>query len=417
MTDDITIFFINISIYVIFLCFSYFLHKTFFSPLSIFVTFFLLPSNINLITTFNEARLSWLGWSVIWIGTFSFLFGYLTYFVFGWNVAKFRIYDKRFRLNCLANVVNSKRYFEVVFILFILSLCAFLINVDRVYSELGSDFLKFGRSVEIIFGRYTLINYLYFLNLLVIALSVIGVRYSKRNYTFNIFLFFSIFETLFHGNKSTFIIGILIMVYCRLLFDMKVKFQAIVYLVFSVVIIFYVVAIVRLGNDYIYSVDIIDFLMSNIESYIVYNYKNLENIVFLQAVDDNLFPLFFYIFKFVDILNGGLAIANDPVFDSPYFLVNAGYNVITYLGALYLNYGGFAGIIIGSLLIGLFAAYFFVKLYSKPSLFIFVLNVLYFIVLTLSFSAFEFFRAQFLYLLLITYFLSFLFRQLKRLNN
>jgi hypothetical protein len=413
MTDSVTIFIVNISIYAIILFSSYFLHKTFFSPLTVFATFFFLPSNINLITTFDEARLSWLGWKIIWAGTISFWFGYLTYFVFGWNVASFSIYDKRYHLNRLANVVNSRFYFQVVFILFFLSLCAFLVNIGRVYSELGVDFIKSGRSVEIVFGRYTLINYIYFLNLLVIILSVIGARFSTKTYILNLLLFFSLFETLFHGNKSTFMIGILIITYCRLLFVMKVKFEAIIYLALSIGIIFYLVAIVRLGNDYLDDIDVIGFLLLNIESYIVYNYKNLENIVYLQAVGDDLFTLFVHVTRVVSILTGDAVATKDIVFDSPYYLINPGYNVVTYLGALYLNYGGFAGIIIGSLLIGLFSAYIFVKLFIKPTLFMFVLNVVYLVILTLTFSAFEFLRAQFLYILLISYIVSFWFRRVK----
>jgi predicted neutral ceramidase superfamily lipid hydrolase len=68
-----------------------------------------------------------------------------------------------------------------------------------------------------------------------------------------------------------------------------------------------------------------------------------------------------------------------------------------------MNYGGYVGIIGGSYVIGVVAAMLYLQLYSRPTLFVFLANVIYLCMLTLSFSAFEFFRAQFLYLILVSF--------------
>lgn len=406
MEWDYLVFAVNMLLVGAFLGLSYAFHKTLVSPLVVYAVFFIFPSNLNLITSFDEARLTYSGWWPIWVGSIFFGFGYLTYLTGVLGSNNVVTYAKRARLNRFEGVVNGKNYFQIVAFLFVVSSVACFINMARVVSTYGLDIFSIGRTYEIVFGAYTPLNYLYFLNLLVIPLATIGIHFHhKAAKLLKVMLFVSLFETLLIGHKSTFMYGLFIFIYCNLLILLRIK--KIYFFLAAILIlgVFLLVGVLRETATGFGDTDVISYLRSGIESYVVYNYKNLENVVRLQVVESTEVPLLGYIERVMGFFSGHIetVVVESTGESGAYYLANPAYNVTTYIPYLYTKYGGYVGIVGGSYLIGVVAAMLYFRLYSRPTLFIFLVNVIYLCMLTVSFSAFEFFRAQFLYLIFVSF--------------
>jgi len=409
MNLEYLIFSVNMLLFGACFILSYVFHKTLVSPLAVYATFFILPSNLNLITSFDDARLTYSGWWPIWTGSVFFGLGYLTYLAGVLKSNNVATYAKRARLNRFGGVVNGKNYLQIVILLFVVSSAACFINMARVVSMYGYDLFSIGRTYEVVFAAYTPLNYLYFLNLLVIALATIGAHFHhKAGKLFKVLLFISLLETLLIGQRSTFIIGLFIFIYAELLILLRIKKIYLIFAIASIAIVFLLIQLLREDAQNLGDFDVMNYLSSGIESYIVYNYKNLENIVRLQVVEAPGLPFLGYIERVIGLLAGDFkGVVNEASGENaPYYLVNPSYNVTTYLPYLYMKYGGYIGIIGGSYLIGVVAAMLYLRLYSRPTLFIFLVNVIYLCMLTVTFSAFEFFRPQFLYLILVSLIVS-----------
>ena len=78
---------------------------------------------------------------------------------------------------------SDVRLFQVVVIYFIFAQIGFGLNLSRVFTS-GISFGD-GRSYELIFGRYTLINYLYFINGFIVSSYFIIKKYLVKNHTEN----------------------------------------------------------------------------------------------------------------------------------------------------------------------------------------------------------------------------------------
>ena len=387
--------------------FSYIFHRTLVSPLTVYAIFFIFLSNLNLVTSIDEAHLIVSGWWPIWTGAGSFILGYLTRCAFSPKVNNLNTYARRIKLDIkLRDIVDSANYLKMVLLLSVVVLFVSLTNLGRVISIYGLDFLSIGRMYEIEFAAYTPLNYLYFLVLLNIALSTLGGHFHSGSANlFRLLSIVAMVETLLIGQKSTFIFGLFIFIYTKLLILLKVSKAYVILAIVSICAVFLAIYLLREGSEGRGSNDLFAYLRSGIESYIVYNYKNLENIVTLDVVGAFEFPLQGHFERLIRILTGdfkGVVVTSTGA-DAPDFLINPGYNVLTYLGSLYLTYGGYFGIIGGSYAIGFVAAMLYLRLYSRPTLFVFFVNVIYFCMLTVTFSAFEFLRAQFLYLIVVSF--------------
>ncbi len=406
--DSFLVFLINLLFWGIALFLSFAFHKTVISPLSVYATAWILPSNLNLITVHQDAHLSYLGWGIVWMGFILFVFGYTAILFNIRRPISYTNYYKRVGLSRLTKIANRKLFFQITLSLFFISLIATSINLGRVFSRFGihGTFLV-GREYEYIFAAYTPLNYLYFLNLLVIGLAITGLCLKcKRRRAMKIILFVSLITTLLIGHKITFIIGLLILIYAYSLLRLKIKKRYIIAFLFSIIMVFALVSFIRKGSNLS---EVKSSLGSEFQAYIVYNYRNLENLIALGSNGvkpfglENL-PFYNIIERIFNIISGDIEgrkiFAADEYAD--YFIVNPHYILSTYLSYFYLQHG-YIGLIWGPFLIGLVAALLYLKLLRRPNVFVLMANVIYFCMLTFSFSAFEFFRPQFLYLLFLSF--------------
>ena len=107
---------------------------------------------------------------------------------------------------------NEKYIQFFYYSMFVISFTAFIINLVRVKNVL----LLFvsPRQYEFIFGKYTFINYLYFLNVPALILSVFyKLKFNKRIQMSKILNFILILESFFHGIKFYYICFIHIRVF------------------------------------------------------------------------------------------------------------------------------------------------------------------------------------------------------------
>ena len=384
------------------LLFSFFFSKkingVYISPLTVYTTFFTFPSSINLVSYNVEISLQdWMYFLLIcvWI---SFFLGYITaIFLIGRNYAI--ISNKNFyRFN---NLLNKKFILKLISFS-IISSTATLLCLYFVYNDIGFEFYSLGRQYELSFGKYTIVNYLYYINLAVLITCslVVCFDFNFRYRSLCFILGFSAFiQCVLNGQKSLILIAILFILYSFYMIKNKINIFFLFFFILLVPIIFLIVGLLRNPDNS--EIASFGYINSTIESYITYNYKNLENIILLDYSDNSGIPFIGYYFKIINFFDGNfqsLILIDDTV---PPYLENKDFNVITYLGPIYKSFFGIPGTFLITYLISLFCSYTFFLFFKKPTIFLYSLNVILLTTLSLTFSAFEFYRLQFWFIAIL----------------
>jgi len=383
---------------VISLLFSRLVYGTFFSPAGIMGVTWLLPS----LLTFARPKwaLSEVTFLVITISFFTFFIGCLL------SIIIFN-FSRRKNLNHISISVWNKHFLDLVIIIFfILGMASFAINLSRIFLVGGFNFyIDNGfRAAEAIFGQNTAINYIYFLNMLVVPLSVFRISCYKKNSLF-IFIAIASFLTLFfHGIKSTILYSAVIVLWVIILRTNKIKIRYILILFSLIFTSFLFVTLGRNSNTFLNNktLDLAP-IIENIYNYAAPNYANLQQELILRRDYSLGVVTLSPILRILSFDKG-----NEQI---NLYLIDEAYNIGTYLRDFVIDFGLW-GIIIFPFLIGFLVNIIFINFLKNPSqgnLFIYGIVAT---MITFSFWSNEFLRIQFLYFMVIIFFLELLERSI-----
>ena len=390
------------------------LHDTPVTPLSLYAIAWLGPTTLNIFTLNRDAVLVLSGWALVWCAFVGFLVGYLSPSAVRLNRKTRAREGYASRLNAaLRSQIDSEGYRKSILILFALCTGATMLNLMRVIRAFGPlGILSGGRAYEFTFAKYTPLNYLFFLNLAVIGLCAAASYYTsdaKIRHRISIVGVLSLLQTVLMGHKITFLIGMMVLVFTSSLIRLTIGRRTVVLFVAGVVGIFVLVSVLRERGD---TTSAWDGLRRRIEAYVVYNYKNLENLVRVQPLSaPNSLQIGSQareiLARIGAILGGSFegVQRNLSAGSRPSFLVNPAYNLATYLAYFYQSLS-YAGLLAGPFLVGLASRLVYDRLVFRPTLFLLFANVVLCLMVAFSFSAFEFTRPQFWYILAVFYLVS-----------
>jgi oligosaccharide repeat unit polymerase len=293
----------------------------------------------------------------------------------------------------LGSIINPRRSGvsksispSFVYFLFIVGFVAFLINVIRVFLELG--FLAYvtadSKAIELTFGRHTTINYLFFLLMIVPSLCLLST--IPRFIKFPLILTCLVCLT-FSGIKSTFIFGLSITLFTYLqVFGLHLRFLILVVpgVLFLITAMF---AFVNMAGDFA-----LEKYFMLLYGYIGINYKNFE----LELAVRDSFTYgkytFFFLTKLLDSkYSGGYYASSD------FNLLNVDYNMGTVLREFFVDFN-LLGMFLILLLLGVVSGF----VYKLARIYGGAVCVVSSILLTACLFAFfgnQFIRLQFLWLL------------------
>lgn len=370
-----------------------------------YATFFLIPSFLCLLDHLGVG-LSLIGWVVVWVNATSFFVGFSTG-IFACCRLKLNTFQK---FN--SDDIDFFKYFNVLGILFFISFSVALFDFFRVIFLIGSvDIFSLAREYEKMFLAFTPLNYLYFISILIPALSVIGFTFDKsRSSKYKYFMYLSFVACLLCGNKVNFIIAMLICAFTYSLVVKEIKYKVLLVFLLGLISIFVTVSFLRQGEELFlnnYS-ELIYIIFEKIAFYIVWNYKNLENIFILNVIGDFDFPFLGFLSRVYSILSGnyeGVAPMNADD-NGAFYLENSSYNLITYAGSIYISYGGILGLIFINWILGISSFWFYRRYIRLNDFYSLMLLTICMTIIALFFSAFELFRPQFIYFTMLLYFIS-----------
>lgn len=296
------------------------------------------------------------------------------------------------RLNSSCNSRAVNPYF--VYILFVMGFGAFLVNISRVFGELGylAYFNSDSKSIELAFGRHTAINYVFFMLMIVPSLALIA---QIRSIVKVSIVLVSLACLTLNGIKSTFLFALAITVFTYMQVA-GVTLRRVVLVVpvlcFFITLMF---AFVNMGGSFQLA-NYIDLLYG----YAGVNYKNFE--LELSLRED--FTLgkytFFFLTKLIEPKYvGGYYASND------FNLLNVDYNMGTVLREFYVDFGLLGMFFIISVL-GFFSGfvYKFAKAYGGVY---YIVSAIFLTACLFSFFGNQFIRLQFIWLFMILAFIFF----------
>ncbi len=383
-----------------------------YSPLALMSFGWLLPSFFVIFLPDNykfegwEIRLEL--WIAVFLSFFSFAAGHFFYWMFFLSKeVKSKILQRkespigsRFGSNS-----EEKKYDTLITIFFIIGMIGLMLNLGHVMVAGGlSLYWQLGfRDVETIFGKNTIINYLYFLNPLVI---ILGTAYAKKfgsSWKITLFSALSFLALFFHGIKSTIVFPTIIAFIVFVLLSKKIKRRTILLFFLCVFLGFQVVTVGRnlpelKDKDF---AEIVTYRQSEIYLYYTPSFANLqeellkfrdftggtETLGFVKSIID-----FFFFNKRDDKER------MDTV--EPYYLVNEAYNVGTYLRDPYRDFG-YIGIIIFPFLYGFFTTLFYCNYLLHPSIRNLVIYSIFALMILISFFSNHFFKIQYYYWIIV----------------
>lgn len=249
---------------------------------------------------------------------------------------------------------NLKTGWRVLCFFWIVAQIAFYLNLYRVLSEgvlLGS-----GRLYELTFGRYTLINYLYFINgFIVAAYPIFSLLLQEKKKVLRFMFFLSLLSLPFHGVKSTLIFPVLIAFFCDAIIFKRFNRKIIVSITFVIIFSFFMSAVVREGDA-----DSFTYIFEKILLYLSPSYSNLELQLSLAPLYSEGRLSFGFFNAFFDFVSNGFQRASDR-FDTSQIrgtdysvaLVNPAYNTATIFRSGYLDFG-YPGLVLISTLISIY---------------------------------------------------------------
>ena len=246
---------------------------------------------------------------------------------------------------------------RVIYVLFIISIIAFTINIRRVLRHGGIEiYLTAGlRTVEHIFGANPLINQLFFLSMLVVVLSVLYTLicgFHLRIVTLGFISFLTLFP---QGIRGNIIRTIVLVTFVYLAVKRRLNLRK---LIIGMVLVYLVFGLVTVGRDpklYL-SLDFWELqkeIVQKMYLYIAPNFANLQEEManrgtFLYGRETG--------YSLIKILTLDGMLVKTHLLERPnYFLVDDAYRVGTYLRDFYIDFG-IVGIVIGPLFLGVVSA-------------------------------------------------------------
>ncbi|EGN74608.1 hypothetical protein A28LD_1621 [Idiomarina sp. A28L] len=288
------------------------------------------------------------------------------------------------------NKINDLRSLHVVYrVLCILVFIAFLVNFQRVGFSL--ELLIYSpREYELSFGKYTAINYIYFLNVLAVFLYVY-LNYFKVIKKLDFLFFMTVIVTsVFFGNKSAFLDVFFVIIFTYLLMEGVTK-KIYLSIVALIPIVFVFFEFVRGGG------------IDGIFGYLVQGYVNFYyKIVSMDFVYQSFFVFISNGFSLIPVENEILVAKIEKG-----FILNDKYNTFT---SFYEPYGVFS--FFGWFIFFVFT-YFVINYFSHKHSILQFISVLFAWVLFLSFFSYRFGAFKYQYLIFVVVILYFILNRLK----
>lgn len=388
------------------LIFSKKVYNSYFSPIGIMGVSWLIPS----LSTFLDPRwdLKEITWFVI-LGSFLMFFGGILFVSLKWPSVKIR------NIKYIKKIKPWKKAFldKTITFLFLLGLIGFVINFSFVLKSGGVSiyFEKGFRAAEYIFARNTLINYLYFLNMLVVPFVAFRLVVYGRNFKSILLGLLSFFFLFFHGIRGTIIFAAVITLWIWILKTNHLRVKHLIILITIGVLGFSFVTVGREPSKFLSGELNLTEIVNKIYNYIAPNYANLQQELMLRnqyLLGQDVFGPLIQLFSFRQIK-----------LQIEYHLASKVYVIGTYLKDYIVDFG-VAGIVVAPFLIGCITTLFFLIFLKNPSqcnLFIYSIIAT---MITFSFWYNEFLRIQFLYFMAIIYLIELIrrtyYRNIERMS-
>jgi len=358
----LSIFVLPLSSALIFVCctiYTWRIHKNIFSPPVIHGLGWLLPAILTAVPHPFPYTLQPITWAAIFISYLSFFLGYSL--AIRVKVVKHR----NFRRIIGDLMVWDRHTFRLILTsLFLVFLFAFVLNLTNLIREKGiyAYFDVSYRIIEITFGGISpIINYLYFLNGLIILLSVIYIRAFQRDRFIILIGGISLVSTVFFGHKSAIILPVVLATsayYCtQLRVDVRSTLVTIAIVVFSFFLVYYSGSFFSAEFSTMYNRFTI--VSERLLLYIAPNYANLQENIVNQTSRTFGLRSIYPIIKLITLDTIQIQLPDK-------YLVDPAYNVGTYALRYYLDYG-WAGFIFPPLVIGAFSTYVYTWFLEQPS--------------------------------------------------
>lgn len=335
------------------------IHKNLFSPPTIFAAGWLLPATLTAIPHEFPYKLRLIAWVAVFLSFASFMCGYLL-------AVRVKPNNHQNTLEEIEKFETWKRlHFRLILAgIFILFFSGFAFNLIHLISEVGPKayFVLPYSEIERIFGGASPIsNYLYFLNGLLIALSVVYAVAFRIDFFIIIVAGVSLVSTPFFGHKSAIIRPVILAIAAYYSSHLRSDIRPLLILVPIVPVTFGLVFysgtdgwlnLATLYNN-------IDVLFDRILMYIAPNYANLqENIISQTQLTGGLHT----ISPLVKLITLETVIISLPAAE----LVNPDYNMGTFALSYYLDYG-WLGFVIPPFMIGTLSTWVYTWLLDKPT--------------------------------------------------
>lgn len=377
---------------------------TYFSPVGIMGLGWLLPA----LVTFLDYRWELLGttWLVILVSFFMFCLGSMFAIITRGHPLKVRSKSVVIKVTPWSRSFTDK----VTLFFFLSGLVGFGINLFCVLIAGGlSLYVQGGRVAELTFGTNTIINYLFFLNMLVVPLVVFSLTTYGSRLKVILWGCCSFVFLFFHGVRGTLIFSIVITFWVAALTRNRLEARYILVILVVGLVGFNLVTEIRDPQTYLVSdinlKTILAHSTERIYTYIAPNYANLQK----ELLECN--QLYMGDACLRHIFHGNIF-----SFSVPFHLVDSSFNAGTYLRPYWMDFG-IAGILVAPFVIGVITTFVFLQFIKRPSQY---MLFTYSIILTMISFAFwfnEFLRTQFIYFLVILYFVELVRRRSYRKQN
>lgn len=285
---------------------------------------------------------------------------------------------------------------------FAFGMCGFAINMMHIFSAGGlALYVELGlRGTETIFGESTLINYLYFLNSLVVVLGTIQQLRFGYSRIISILMAISFLSLFFHGIKGTIIYPVVISLLAALYTKRSVRPRSVLIALLLVLMGFQFVTVGR-SLPYLLARDedwftILTYRLENIFLYFTPSFANLqEEIVNFRHYRGGA-ESFGFLGDIVDFVVGRRGTAGGDATIPELLLINDAYNVGTFLRDHFRDFG-YLGCIVFPFGYGVISTYCYIRYVREPSSRNIVVYAIISLILVFSFFSSQYFRIQYWY--------------------
>lgn len=381
-----------------------------FSPIAVYSVGWLLPASCVVFLPHNRRYDGWEIthelWLAVYLSYLAFLGGHFLYLLF---IDRGQVLSaKACRIRSLSVQKGWEAYpgehswvAKLIRLFFVLGMVGFILNLSNVVSAGGLTlYWELGfRDVETIFGQSTLVNYLYFMNPLVLILGMIfQCRFGyRRGVSFMMTL--SFVSLLFHGIKSTIvfptIVAFIAFFYCGR--SLRPKSVAI-----SLALIFLGFQFITVGRNIPFLIardaswfEIVTYRLDDIFLYFTPGFANLqEEMLNLRNYlgGEESFQFIGEILSFVAGTREGFS---RTIFEGePFYMFNDAYNTGTYLREHYRDFG-YIGLCVFPFAYGIMSNFFYCKYLKKPSVRNVALYAIISLMLLVSFFSNHYFKIQY----------------------